>query len=80
MELNQVFVGIAAFLAIFYFHDLASSIKEATSAIKELNIKVGVIIERTEVHAHEIAFLREKQDNLQNDMAQIKAHITRKES
>jgi FtsZ-binding cell division protein ZapB len=76
----QFIVGTAAFLAVYFFRELNANVKEAVGSVKELNTKIAVVIERTETHSHEIVILREKQDNLQNDVAQIKAHIIIKES
>lgn len=77
---TEILIAIGVFLAAYYFKELNSSVKDAVKSVKELNTQVAVIIERTETHGHEIATLREKQDNLQNDVAHIKAHITIKES
>lgn len=75
IELFDIIVSIAGFFSAYYVRQLSDSIKEAVSSIKDLNQKVAVVIERTETHGHEIQILREKQDNLQSDVAHIKAHI-----
>jgi FtsZ-binding cell division protein ZapB len=75
IELFDIAVSIAGFFSAYYVKQLADAIKEAVQSIKDLNQKVAVIIERTETHSHEIQILREKQDNLQSDVAHIKAHI-----
>jgi hypothetical protein len=49
--------------------------KDAVQNIKDLNAKMAIIIERTETHAFEIESLRNKQDNLVNDIALLKASI-----
>lgn len=75
MDLANVVYSIAGFLAIYYFHDMAKSIKDAVKSIDDLNMKVGIVVERTETHSNEIEILRNKQDNLVADVAHIKAHI-----
>lgn len=80
MTLFEISLAIAAFLGAYSFKELNTNVKLAVDSVKELNTKVAVVIERTETHGHEIVILREKQDNLQSDVAQIKAHIIIKES
>lgn len=75
MELFDIIVSVAGFFSAYYVKQLSESIREAVTSIKDLNQKVAVIIERTETHSHEIQILREKQDNLQSDVAHIKAHL-----
>lgn len=75
MELFDIVVSVAGFFSAYYVKQLSDSIKEAVSAIKDLNSKVAVIIERTETHGHEIQILREKHDNIASDVAHIKAHM-----
>jgi FtsZ-binding cell division protein ZapB len=75
MELFDIVVSVAGFFSAYYVKQLSESIREAVTSIKDLNQKVAVIIERTETHSHEIQILREKQDNLQSDVAHIKAHL-----
>ena len=75
MELFDIVVSVAGFFSAYYVKQLSDSIKEAVEAIKDLNQKVAVVIERTETHGHEIQILRDKHDNIAHDVAQIKAHI-----
>ena len=75
MELFDIIVSVAGFFSAYYVKQLSDSIKEAVSAIKDLNSKVAVIIERTETHGHEIQILREKHDTMASDVAHIKAHM-----
>lgn len=76
-SLAQIIGAVAGFLVVFYFKELNSSVKEVVKSVQELNVKVGAIVERTENHTLEIEILRNKQDNLQSDVAHIKAHIAR---
>lgn len=75
MELFDIVVSVAGFFSAYYVKQLSDSIREAVDAIKDLNQKVAVVIERTETHGHEIQILREKHDNIASDVAHIKAHI-----
>lgn len=75
MELFDIVVSVAGFFSAYYVKQLSDSIREAVIAIKDLNSKVAVIIERTETHGHEIQILREKHDNMASDVAHIKAHM-----
>lgn len=75
MELANIILGVATFFAAYFLKNVAKNIEEITNSVKDLNNKMAVIIERTETHGHEIQILREKQDNLQSDVAHIKAHI-----
>lgn len=75
ITLQDVIVGIASFLVVYYFKELSSSVKDAVKSVEALNAKVGVIIEKTKSHEYEIVILREKQDSLVSDVAHIKAHM-----
>lgn len=75
IELSSIILSVAGFLSVYYIRQLSDSLKEAVQNIKELNSSMAVIIQRTETHAFEIEILRNKQDNLVNDIAMLKATI-----
>lgn len=75
ITLQDIILGVASFLVIYYFKELSENVKGAVESVKELNGKVGIIIERTETHSNEIHILREKAETMGTDVAQIKAQI-----
>lgn len=76
-EVLNILLSVLGFLAVYYFKELSSDIKEAVKSVNELNTKVGVIIERTDSHSNEIMAIKNKQDNIVSDVAHIKAHLGR---
>lgn len=70
--LPEIFSGVAAFLVVYYFKELSTDVKAAVNSIKELNGKVGVIIERTDRHDKEIDKLRTEVKEVSLDLAVIK--------
>jgi uncharacterized protein YoxC len=55
----QVLLGVLGFFGVMTLNDLKNTVKEATRSVEELNIKVAVIIARTEIHGEEIEKLKE---------------------
>jgi FtsZ-binding cell division protein ZapB len=80
LTIQDIILGVASFLVIYYFKELSANVKNAVESVQELNGKVGVIIERTETHSTEIYNLREKAETMSSDVAHIKAHIGIKEN
>lgn len=64
--LIQVLLAVLGFFGVLTLNDVKNTIKEATKSIEELNIKVAVVIERTEHHAEEIEKIKDNQHRLNN--------------
>lgn len=57
--LIQILLGILGFFGVMTLNDLKNTVKEATKSVEELNVKVAVIIARTEIHGEEIERIKE---------------------
>lgn len=60
----QVLLGILGFFGVMTLNDLKNTVKEATKSIEELNIRVAVIVARTEIHHEEIEKIKEEMEKL----------------
>lgn len=63
----QALLGILGFFGVMTLNDLKNTVKEATKSIEELNIKVAVVIARTEIHGEEIDRIKENLKKLNKE-------------
>lgn len=63
----QVLLGILGFFGVMTLNDLKNTVKDATKSVEELNVKVAVIIARTEIHGEEIDRIKENLKKLNRE-------------
>ena len=61
MDLQEVILSIAGLLSAYYF-------KELVDSVKQLNVQVARILERMEVHSHEINKLRDDVESIKENI------------
>ena len=80
MELKTVLdyvMPICGVLALYILNRLSESLEKATSSVNELNIKVGIVIERTERHDEEIRDMKNNHVQFRERLHEFGNHINK---
>ncbi len=75
----EIGLGIIGFFLSFVVYSLRDVLIEAVHSIQELNIKVAVIIQKTEAHEEKINSLEGKHDKIYEDINSIKIAVAKRE-
>jgi len=74
-EVIQIALSILGCLGLYILNDLKKAVNEATKSVGQLNIKVGVIIEKTERHDKEIDDMKEKQEQARERIHELASNM-----
>jgi len=74
-EITQIVLSTLGCLGLYILNDLKKSVDMATKSVGQLNIKVGVIIEKTERHDKEIDDMKEKQEQARERIHELASNM-----
>tara|TARA_R110000868_G_C10524422_1_gene733404 strand:- start:238 stop:522 length:285 start_codon:yes stop_codon:yes gene_type:complete len=57
-DVLQIVLSAIGVLGLYILNDLTKSVRSATQEISELNVKIGMIIQRGENHEREISLIK----------------------